>query len=395
MNVHLSHYPNSFIRHFAKNQQQSGSMTTNRYLGYTNDKTEVGNMVDELIEVVLADVDELEAYLGGWSVCKAIYIHYLSSFLVDVILKLPPSIPVIWVFWGDDGFQQIPGYLDDYCLYPQTKRYYDMHLRPKMKWCKNPIYLYKNYKAYKTSYPTTFHKNYLRAAERIDYFAHYLKEDYELLRQYAPLNARFLPFCYMSLEQLDIPASVGQHRHLLLGNSSAWTNNHLDLLSYLGDCDTNGIDQIIAPLSYSGTSAYIEVINQQGKQLLGEQWHPLLDFLPLDDYYQLLGQVSMAVIGTVRSQAAGNILSLLLQGTRVYMDTRNILYQYLCEIGVLVFDLKKDLIQHLEKQQTAPLNEAETQHNRQCLERIFSFQAMNKHYKQLLELPDPNALVEQ
>jgi len=363
-------------------------------LGYTGDQELVATANDELVEVVLADVDGLEAYLGGWATCDAVYLHYLSPFLIDVILKLPPSIPVIWLFWGGDGFQQIPSYLDDYCLYPQTKRYYDAHLRPRMKWCKNPIYLYKNYQTLRNSYPTTSYKNYLLAAKRINYFAHYLPGDYELLSQHAPLKATFLPFCYMSFHQFEVPAPAPaeERRHLLLGNSRWWSNNHLDLLEYLGTCETDDLDRIIAPLSYGGDLAYANHVVKEGERILGDQWYPLLDYLPLDDYYELLGQVSMAVIGTVRSQAAGNVLSLLLQGTRVYMDARNTLYQYLCGLGVLVFEIKKDLAQHLQEKQVMPLTAEETAHNRQCLEPIFADQVISQHYRQLLEWPAANAL---
>lgn len=386
MNLHLSHYKSGFIKHFMKNQQLY-SPTENHYILY-GDKATIEGVEKQWFEVVEANWEALDAFVKDWSRYKAVYLHYLSPFLAEVLQQLPKAIKKVWVFWGGDGFTQIKHYLDDYCLREQTKAYYDQHLRPKMKWCKNPFYLYKNYQDYKNSYPTKFYQNYLEAVKQVDYFAHYIPADFELLQQHSSLNAQFIAFNYMSNEQFHLPQHdlTNSQTDMLIGNSADWSNNHLDLFTQLSHYQLETIGKIYVPLSYGGNEEYKQTVLEVGKKQLGKQWIPLLDYLPLEEYNTILSTISMAVIGTVRSQAAGNVLALLMQGTRVYLDKRSTLFQLLKAEGMVLFDLDNDLEQHLKEGQTSFLEASITQQNQQIIERIFGKEAIKEKYIHLLEL---------
>lgn len=386
MNLHLSHYPNTFIKHFIEHQEAC-SNEENRYCLYTNEPNIKGKD-DDPFDIVPADVAELEAYLGGWGKYKVLYMHYFSNFLVDLVNTLPSNITVVWIFWGADGFLQIPNYLDSFCLQTQTKAYYDENIRVKMKWCKNPFYLYKNYKTYKKSYPTTFYKAYLKATARIDYFAHYIPEDYKLIQKHSPLKAKYINYNYMSVPQFRIPvASMSpKTNNVIIGNSADWSNNHLDLIQTLQECQHSDIEKIYMPLSYGGNPKYIETVSKKGAELLGDKFTPITNFLPLEEYYDILRNVSVALIGTARSQASANIISLLLQGTRVYMDKRSTLYHCLKDAGCILFDLEQDLKKDMKAGKITFLTEEETKQNEQVLIHLFGREAVLNKFKDLFNL---------
>lgn len=384
MNIHLSHYPNNFMKHFIANQEKY-SDSSNRYLLYTNDDISAhkGNDLYELVKANLAALDE---QVGDWPKYDAVYLHYLSPFLISVVNHLPKDIKIVWIFWGDDGFSQIKGYRDDYCLTPRTKKYYEKYLKLRMKWCKNPVYLYKNFQEYRNNYPTKWYKEYMKATARIDYFAHYIPEDYNLLQSNSNLNANYLDFNYMSAEQCQMATVIEPNntRNLLIGNSADWSNNHLDLFSLLETLDLSNIEKVYVPLSYSGNKAYIDEVLEDGKIKLKDQFAPMVEFLPLNDYLKVLRNITMGVIGTICSQGAGNVVALLLQGTRVYLNSKNTLYKLFKSKGVIIFDLDSELGEHLQQGKTGYLTIEEQKNNVELVSQILGEEMIQKKYSTLL-----------
>lgn len=390
MNLHLSHH-NNFIVHFIINEEKYTN-TENRYIVCADDLNV--RLKSPKLEVVEPNVDSVFKKIGDLSRYKVIYIHYLNSLLIDFVNALTVDIKVVWIFWGNDGFEQIKNYNNDLCLEERSKDYYDQNLKPRMKWCKNPIYLYKNYKALKKlkQEPSPFYQNYLKATERIDFFAHYILEDYSLIKANSNLKAKYVDFNYMSNEQCFIGrksiTKEKEKKNIIIGNSANHSNNHLDLFEKIASYNLSNIEKIYTPLSYSGVQDYVDVVLKDGELKFREKFCPMTALVPLDEYYAILETISLAVFGTIRSQAAGNIISLLLQGTRVYLNPKNVLYSFFKERGVLLFDIDTDLKNHLDTNKIGWLSEEEKQANNEALNRICGEEAMQKKYNNLLTLCD-------
>lgn len=384
MNLHLSH-DDKFLDSFIENQNKF-SNSQNKYIVYS-DRDKMSLVKNKLVEVVSKDIKILNEKIGDLSQYNVIYIHYLSPFLIKFVNSLKGEIKIVWIFWGADGFLRIDKYIEEHCLEPDTKTFYQNHLKLRFIWTKNPVWFIKNLnRFYRAKY--ILNKSFVKATQKINYFAHYIHEDYILIKNHTNFNAEFIDFNYLSYEQLD-NTEVKKHAkeiNILLGNSDAYTNNHLDVFSELSNQDLSDIKSIYCPLSYSKDNKYITVVIEKGKEYFNEKFVPMTDFLPKNDYYTFLGSISIGLFGMIRSQAAGNILTLLNQGSRVYMKNTNTLYQFLKQSGIIIFDIDLDLPQHIKEKNLSFLPESQMLKNKSIIEALFGEKAMTEKYNNLLNL---------
>lgn len=100
-----------------------------------------------------------------------------------------------------------------------------------------------------------------------------------------------------------------------IGNSAAPTNNHLEAFDMI---KRSAIDdkKFLVPLSY-GDQSYAQVVIKTGQRLFGSRFLPITDFLPLEEYNELVSRCSVVIMNHYRQQALGNILSSLWRGATV------------------------------------------------------------------------------
>ena len=148
------------------------------------------------------------------------------------------------------------------------------------------------------------------------------------------LTRKWFLLFYYTAEQLNFSnleyQSININR-LWLGNSATDTNNHLDALDYLKSIQWQG--EIVVPLSY-GSAEYREKIIEYGVKNFGEKFIPLVDFIPLEQYHQLMNSCGIVWMNHIRQQAAGNILTAIYMGKVVIMNHNNNLYKTLKEWGI-------------------------------------------------------------
>ena len=123
--------------------------------------------------------------------------------------------------------------------------------------------------------------------------------------------------------------------------------------------------KIICPLSY-GDNNYANEIIRIGEQKLGNNFEPLIKFMPLHQYNNYTQSCSIVIMNHYRQQAVGNVLTLLWMGAKVFLDERNTLYHYLKRLGVYVYNIKQDLRPN-KTDVLMPLSLKYQQHNRECL----------------------------
>ena len=215
-----------------------------------------------------------------------IHIHGLFSFWLLGILATHKSIgkKTVWYIWGDDL----------YCL-----------SRPK-KSLKNMMHIFLRKRAYRN----------------IKFIATNIRGDYEnaqaiMQKKYDLFELRFcLDYISGILPVVDeIKAHEGIN--ILVGNSATPTNFHLDVFKKLQRYQNENI-RIFVPLSY-GLKTYAEEVIKSGKELFGDRFVPLTDFMPKEDYFKFLMNIDIAVFANDRQQALGNIIALLYAGKKVYI----------------------------------------------------------------------------
>lgn len=175
---------------------------------------------------------------------------------------------------------------------------------------------------------------------RITMFAPVLRDEYDRVRSALPsFSAAYADWNY----PLDDVGQSGDGAPLgtdgvLLGNSASPNNNHIDLLRRLA-VYWSGRRRIYCPLSYGGSREYCDAVTAEGRQLFGDCFVPLPDFLDYPSYLGVLSSCSSVMMGHLRQQGFGNILLMMTRGARVFLDTRNPLLAYLRREGAVVHGL--------------------------------------------------------
>ena len=150
----------------------------------------------------------------------------------------------------------------------------------------------------------------------------------------------FQSFFYPSNLYKDIELHTEEHKevNIQIGNSADPSNNHLEVLTYLQKYKDENI-KVIVPLSY-GDKEYANEVIQKGKNLFGEKFVPIVEYMSFDNYMKLLSSIDIAIFHHNRQQAMGNITTLIGLGKKVYVSKDVITWNYLSDIGIKIFDIK-------------------------------------------------------
>ncbi|WP_417764148.1 TDP-N-acetylfucosamine:lipid II N-acetylfucosaminyltransferase [Shewanella chilikensis] len=127
--------------------------------------------------------------------------------------------------------------------------------------------------------------------------------------------------------------------NIQIGNSADPTNNHKQVFERLTKLDVqNQVGRIYCPLSY-GNPVYAAEIKLLGEAMFGDKFYPLMDFMSLEQYNQILDEVDIAIFAHNRQQAMGNTINLLGRGKTVYMRGDTSSYALLTNLGIKVYSL--------------------------------------------------------
>lgn len=196
---------------------------------------------------------------------------------------------------------------------------------------------------YRAMYPTT--ETRARAYQRAHTIHTHVQEDYRNIIERMYLGERtkvpaWSHFSYYSTSDYAVELPVGTTKRILIGNSATATNNHLEVFQLLSQME--GDFEIICPLNY-GDKQYADYISQRGKTYFGPRFIPLLDFLPLEEYNKLVSSCGIVIMNHYRQQGAGNIISSLLFGSKVFLSNRSPLYAHFKKLGATVFAVEDQL----------------------------------------------------
>ncbi len=111
-------------------------------------------------------------------------------------------------------------------------------------------------------------------------------------------------------EQMERPVNI------LVGNSATKTNHHQEVFEMLRRFPLSRI-RVYVPLSY-GEAIYREEVLREGKRLLGERFHPILDFMKYEDYVAFLAGMDIGIFNNDRQQGMANVTIMLALGKKVY-----------------------------------------------------------------------------
>lgn len=148
----------------------------------------------------------------------------------------------------------------------------------------------------------------------------------------------------------------GSSINILLGNSADIENNHIYLLDKLKVYANDNV-KIYIPLSY-GDQEYADKVERYASEVFGSKTVAMRKFMPLSEYKEFLKSIDVAVYAHKRQQAFGNIIHLLLDGVKVYLDTSVSTWSWMEQLGIKAFD-----VDNVDKDLFIPLSEQEKRNN--------------------------------
>lgn len=265
--------------------------------------------------------------------CDCLIVHCLSSLGARMIMAAPARVAVIWSGWGIDYYGFLPGG-DQSLLGYETKELLrnSRRTRAARHVLESIIRSARSGKRFIEK-----RRLLLPAIRRVDLFSAPIPEEFDQLqRALGPdIRARYVQLNYGSLEQTFQPGpDVILSNDILVGNSAAATNNHAEVFRLLSGMDLTD-RRIVVPLSYGEgeNQGYRNSVVALGRQLFGDRFIPILNFMPLEEYNALIARCSIVIMNQKRQQALGNIGAMLYRGARVYFHPENPVYRFLKHRG--------------------------------------------------------------
>jgi dTDP-N-acetylfucosamine:lipid II N-acetylfucosaminyltransferase len=270
-----------------------------------------------------------------------IFVYFLNFGKVKFINYLDCKDPkVIWFFYGAELYNNIA--IINFVLSDDTKRILGVYWKSKsILYLKETIRVIK----YALKGKLTPNKEFLKAVKRIDYFAWYSKEEYDFLLKKCKI---VLPKFLQLNIKLTLPIKEPLIKHdckILIGNSRDPLNNHIDVINILKSIEYKG--NISFPFSYGEKkkySNYIRLIVSNSKLAI----ELIEDFMPYNHYLNFVGQHSTAIFNSYRQMGLGNILVALWSGLKIYLSLKNPTYQWLKNLGFIIFSIEEDLLLDLK-----------------------------------------------
>lgn len=305
---------------------------------------------------------------------KRVIVHLHDQNTAHFITNYNRSFPgatYIWVLWGADLY-----YLPDFVKHignaftqPYINKIFTYSLVVRSKQFIRMLLGWSNYYSHKKSY------------QLFNAIATIARGDYENAVKYFHSDYAFICYSHLSISQMfneenRISAPTGNS--ILVGNSGDPANNHDTILEQLASIGVNRT--VICPLSY-GVSEYIQAISAYGSKKLGTNFYPVTTFMPPKEYYTMLQGCNIAIFNHTIQQAYGNIIGLIWNGTKVFLNEENTIFQQLKEWGLHIYSIRKELN---NREISSGLSTEEIIHNRTIITNKFSDEAVDGYYRSLM-----------
>nr|WP_298898262.1 TDP-N-acetylfucosamine:lipid II N-acetylfucosaminyltransferase [uncultured Altererythrobacter sp.] len=270
---------------------------------------------------------ELVNRLSGTDVAGVVF-HSLPPQHYRFLRATPAGKRIVWIGWGYDYYSLLGQDYNASLVLEKTSRI-DFPTRRQV--AKNDV------KAILNKLGLWGRERKVSNLSRIDYFSPVLDIEYDLIRQHVPIRAAYLHWNYATAEEDLAPSGsvLENGKNILAGNSSSATNNHVELFEAIRDQVDLSSRKVVTPLSY-GDARYRERVIEIGQRILGDNFHPLADFMPKEEYLETIRSCGFVIMNHLRQQAVGNICSAMLMGAKVYLNPRNPLMGWFQKRGAIV-----------------------------------------------------------
>lgn len=373
MILHL--VPDEKFIDFAYNEFEKIAPGENRFLVISDQVSEQFKYIksEQVSKISSTEVNN-QQFLDTLKEYEFVALHMFSMHdraKIRLVLNAPSKTKFIWLGWGGDFYHYIVGNYSSLFLEKTRKLWKQNNKKTRLK---NFIKTLLGHKA-----------NHLRAIGKVHYFAPVIPTECNLLKSVLPqLKAEFAPFSYANLE--DMLRGLDQHQmegqNILIGNSASYENNHMEVFDLLEKLDL-GQRSVIAPLSY-GIPDYRDAIMCRGEEKLGKNFLPLVDFIPKDEYHQMIASCSIVIMNHLRQQAMGNIITMMYLGAKIFLNPKNPVFDFFQNEGAYVFSI--DIMSADQHKAFEPLSAEQIAQNRKILEKHWSAKVVEEKTRTLIAM---------
>lgn len=267
-------------------------------------------------------------------------LHALCPVKQLIVLELKPEMISTWFIWGYDLYKQWPFYKRN--LYEQkTSRFINKSrrwqiLKDQVKFNKVTESIFfsnnKKYIPFKNVINGWYESQFYQAAKKIDIVVPVVPTEFEFIKKMR-LSPKQAPFNYSCSEWLSSGVELDSNAEdILVGNSADPSNNHLEIFEIISKLPL-GNRKVYVPLSYGGNKKYIDFVVEKGNSILGENFYPLMDFMPLNKYNEFIAKCGFVFLYHKRQQALGNILSSIQMGAKIFFNRKSPVLTHFCSLG--------------------------------------------------------------
>lgn len=295
-----------------------------------------------------------------------VIIHSLNSRKINFVKNhIPTTVPVYWIIWGNDLYNKLLA-PNGFEISDMESRYFKKHQKTSLaNWYDR---LKDNISAKRRELFIEKHINYIVTDTT--------EVDYDMLTDFFP-KFKQIPwkdFFYYPIDVILGKELMGQWtngQNIQIGNSGSVSNNHEYAMRFIRNLDLANRN-IYVPMSYSGFAEYLNAVKETGKQLFGDKFIPMEDFLPLQEYNKLMLSFGVVLYGNWRQEAIGNILISLYFGAKVFLPKRNPVSLWAKKHNLIVFELETINQNEID----SPLTDEDRIHNREILMKLYNSDRM-------------------
>lgn len=315
-------------------------------------------------KVVPPGSDWLKLDFFDWSAYGGLVLHNLYDRpQVFFGAKSPIALPQLLLFYGAEYYNDCR-YFREPLYGPRTQRFLDRSQR----WTTFRKWFFGRRRPSRVDERKVASQWKAIAFSRLTHFGTHLENEYRSVVAGVGSQAKWVNFSYYTIEDYKVAerAVKSGTPRVIVGNSATASNNHLECFEILRKIGFEG--ETLCPLSY-GDARYGDSIAKMGTHLLGERFRALRQFMPLDEYSQLLGECHAMILNNYRQQSLGNIISSLWLGTRVFVSMRSPVLEHFRALGCSIQCLETDLV---SAEDLRPCSAVETERNRSALSRYYA-----------------------
>ncbi len=291
-------------------------------------------------------------------------LNFIKCYIAN---RLNPSVKIIWRFFGVELYNKMPEYVYSPLTLSVLKKQHKGYLQ-------NNIYKLLAKSKQLLKYQTIFEKEFKKALKRVNYFCGVSDMEYQFLKTKWTGLPQFLQWPLSHIEPNTSNSS--KNNQIILGNNRSAYNNHLDILETVAKYKLDDETSFLLLFNYGQNNDYSNKVREKARKI--KNIKIIEDFLSREEFSKLYLTSSAFVMNGYRQMALGNIFEAIKCNVKIYLNEKNIIYDWLIKEGFKIF-LINNILDDLNNNQIN-LTEQEATYNQNNLKTLAAkYSAVNFH----------------